>query len=391
MRAPQKRILFARSADACNINAQAKNAQSILSRWRSSECRPAIFSFYSPHESVAANPNVDIIRIAPNRLWRAAVFAAYLRRFDAVICPGIHHFADWAALKFRAWLGRPLAIIETNEGLLGVEGDPASDQKYTTIAGHPAISQKVPRAVWQREDELHRMARHIIAISPYLARQTIAEYPAVRVSTLPLGVELGVFGRTRWQRRSRPRVVCAANVRVHKRPHFFLELARCFPGADFIWFGEGDLRSRLNGEAAKAGLGNLFFPGSLSLHDLAREFAASDIMVLPSHSEGVPKVTQEAAACGLAQIVFGFYEPPSVIDGVNGHVVWSDQEMTERLGALLDDPGRIAQFGRAGMRMAEAWSWDIIAPQWERLIVAAVGSLPTIPGKSHKAPPACTS
>ena len=176
MNSGQKRILFARSADACNLNAQAKNAQNILRRWRSSECRPAIFSFFAPDEGVAAIPNVDFVHIAPDRLWRAKVFAAYMQEFDAVFCPGMHHFADWAALKARALFGRSLRIITTIEGLLGVDGETAFDQRYSEIAGHPAFSQKITCGRWRRANELLLMADHIIAISPFLARQAIAQY-----------------------------------------------------------------------------------------------------------------------------------------------------------------------------------------------------------------------
>src|SRR5262245_22733844 len=101
-----KRILFARAADADNFNAQAKNAQNILRWWRSAEYRPTIFAFSEPDAGVAANPNVDICRLSNGRLWRAQVFANYLRGFDAVFYPGIHHLADWLGLRVRNSLGR---------------------------------------------------------------------------------------------------------------------------------------------------------------------------------------------------------------------------------------------------------------------------------------------
>ena len=366
-----KRILFARSADANNFNAQAKNVQHILRHWRSSEYRPVVFSFYAPDESVAANANVDIIRIAPDRSWRAKVFAAYMKDFDAVFCPGLHHFADWAALRARVLFGRPLLIVTTMEGLLGVEGDTTLDRDYSKIAGHQAFSQKIPRGHWRRVNDLYLMASYIIAISPFLARQAIAFYRA-KISALTLGVDVALFRRVHWERRPRPRVVCAANVSAHKQPHLFVQLARRFPNADFIWFGEGELRLPLREHAIKAGIINLSFPGAVTHESLAREFSSSDIMVLPSRNEGVPKVTQEAAAAGLAQIIFGFYEAPSVVDGLNGFVVWSEEEMVERLATLIAERDLVERMGRAGMQMATPWSWDFLAPKWEDHIIAAV-------------------
>lgn len=368
-----KRVLFARSADASNLNAQAKNVQQILRRWTSVNYRPSVFSFHEAHDGVAANANVEIISIAPNRLWRARVIAAYMGRFDAVFCPGLHHLADWLALRTRVALARPLPVVTTIEGLIGIEGDDAPDDRYSKVAGHAVYSQRVKRARWQRLSDIYRMSRHLIAISPFLAKQARAHY-GDKVSMLPLGVEAALFRRAGWAQRVRPRVVCAANVRAHKRPHAFLALARQFPQADFVWFGEGELRSSLIEQAAREGFVNLTFPGAVMPEVLAKEFSTADIMVLPSQSEGVPKVTQEAAAAGLAQIIFGFYEAPTVVNDVNGFVVWNDSEMAERLGALLDNRELIERMGRAGEAMAQSWSWDRLAPLWERRIIESLDS-----------------
>ena len=93
-------------------------------------------------------------------------------------------------------------------------------------------------------------------------------------------------------------------------------------------------------------------------------------MVLPSLSEGVPKITQEAAACGLAQIVFGHYETPTVVDGVNGYVVHNDDELQSRLGELIDDAALRRRMGAAGIEMAQQWSWQRVAPLWQERILA---------------------
>lgn len=366
-----RRVLFARAADASNVNAQAKNAQNILRHWHSAELRPVIFSFFEPDQRVADNPNVDIISIPADRLWYARLFAAYMARYEAVFCPGLHYYADWLALKLRALSGRSLPIIMTMEGLLGVAGDDSQDRAFSEIAGHPVYSQKISRSHWRRVEDLYRMANHVIAISPFLGRQARARYSA-DVSVLPLGVDVALFCRKQWARRERPRVVCAANVRAHKQPELFLALARRFPQADFVWFGEGELRQPLAEKAAREGIRNIAFPGVVSPAALAQVFAGSDIMVLPSRGEGVPKVTQEAAAAGLAQVIFGFYEAPSVVDGINGFVVWDEEEMAVRLGTLLADRDLTERMGRAGEQMAQAWSWEKIAPQWEAKIIESI-------------------
>jgi glycosyltransferase involved in cell wall biosynthesis len=262
-------------------------------------------------------------------------------------------------------------IISTFEGLLVEKGKITPERGVAALAGHPIYYQEIASSELRRVEAVYEMADHIIAISPFLARLATERYGA-KVSMLPFGVDTAIFKRTSQDRRPRPRVVCAGNLGPRKRPEFFLELARVHSRADFVWFGEGEPRGPLQMEAGRLGLTNIKFPGAVSTTTLAGEFAASDIFVLPSRSEGVPKVTQEAAAAGLAQIVFGFYETPTVVDGHNGFVVWNDEDMVAALRKLIDQPDLVESMGHAGAAMAAEWSWEIVAPQWEQRIIDVI-------------------
>jgi glycosyltransferase involved in cell wall biosynthesis len=363
-----KRILVARAADATNLNAQAKNSQHILRHWQSKTYRPSILGFGAPDAGVAANPNVDIVYLPDNRLWRAALFGTYMRHFDGIFYPGIHHYADWLALRTRQTTCRRVPLITTMESLVGLASEDSIDQWYAGIASHKVYCGGLPPAQFQRYEQICELSDHIIAISPFLARMATARF-GNKVSVLPLGVDTTLFRRVSFERCQRPRVVGIGTVYARKRPEVFLNFAEKFPEADFVWFGEGNLRQVLLAEISKRQMKNVEFPGALPPNQLAKELTASDIFVLPSFAEGVPKVTQEAAAAGLAQIIFGFYEAPSVVDGENGFVVWSDDELTGRLARLLSDPDLRERMGRAGQCMARDWSWELIAPKWEKQII----------------------
>jgi len=361
-----RRILFARAVDAGNLNAQVQNTKEILARWRSEIWRPTVVSFGAPDPRVASNTRVDIVRIADDRWWRLRFWRLYQDRFDAIFYPGLHHRADNLALRARALTGRKIPVVATIEELVGGEED---QRLFAAIAGHPVFCHDVERRVGRRYDEIRDGADALIAISPFLARMARAKY-GNKVSVLGLGVDTAVFRPIVRSEQRRAVVVGAGTVGDRKRPELFLELAHRFPGADFRWFGEGATRQALVNEANRRGLANLSFPGALMPADLAYEFARARIFVLPSKAEGAPRVTQEAAACGLPQIVFGYCEAPGVVDGVNGFVVWNDDQLVQRLGQLLGDPSLEERMGRAGAELAKEWSWDRLAPLWEERIIA---------------------
>jgi glycosyltransferase involved in cell wall biosynthesis len=131
---------------------------------------------------------------------------------------------------------------------------------------------------------------------------------------------------------------------------------------------------QLRGEAKRIGLENLHFAGSRQPESLAEEFRSSSLFVLPSYAEGVPKVTQEAGACGLPIVLNGFYEATTVEHQYNGLVAWSDEELVEHVGTLIRDPDLRATMGRRGAKMATEWGWNRIAPQWEELVIRLVTS-----------------
>jgi glycosyltransferase involved in cell wall biosynthesis len=72
-------------------------------------------------------------------------------------------------------------------------------------------------------------------------------------------------------------------------------------GVDYQGFliGQGPLRSRLEHQIARRGLGGrVHLLGSRPHDRLPDWYRAADLLVLPSYSEGVPTVLLEAAACG---------------------------------------------------------------------------------------------
>lgn len=367
-------VLFLHSADVSNTNAQSRNVQSLLAHWPEAAPPAAALAFGAVSPRLSGKPGIVRTPLRADRFWPWRVALEMQSDYRAIVAPGLHVWADWLGVRLRKAMRRQVPLITTVEGLLGSAPDAAAESaRYSAAAGHPVFCQPVSAGVLRRRRRMHAEAVHVIAISPFLRRMAELDYPG-KVSELPLGVDDELFHARGRVEAVRPRVISVGGVRGHKRPELFLVLAARFPGADFVWYGDGDMRAPLAGEAARRRLSNLVFAGPLPPPALAEAYRRADVFVMPSRGEGVPKVTQEAAACGLAQVIFGFYEAPSVVDGVNGFVVWDDAAMTDRVAALLDDASLRRRMGAAGAEMALDWSWRLLGPRWCRRILDEIAA-----------------
>lgn len=363
------RILVPKLVDASNNNPQSLNTKAMLARFSNPQCAWTAPYYDEPNSEVVRSLNVRLVRLWRWRFWQLRMLLLYHHRADAIFYPGFYWFDEWA-LRLRKITGRKVPVIATLEGLVG---DETRRRLYSDCVGHEVYFHSIPSPLLAAIDRGLRDADHIIAISPFLARLGAWLY-GDKISVLPLGIDGRIFHANGRERSQRFLVVGTGTVYDRKRPRVFLDLAEKFPNADFVWFGDGGQRANLLREKLERGLRNVEYPGAMPNFKLAHEFRRANLLVLPSYAEGVPKVTQEAAACGLPVVIYGFYEAPTVVDGQNGYVVWSDEELFERVEELIRVPTRAEDMGRRGGEMAKDWSWDVIAPRWEQQILHAVGA-----------------
>lgn len=350
--------------DGANNNAQISNNREILADWQHPDWQVQTLCYQQPDARVAANPHVHITRMWRRQLWYLHMFLHYLGPCDAIFYPGAFKL-ETRGLRWRRRLGIKGPVIATLEGLVG---NAQREQEYTALAGHQVYCQHVPADLLASLDERNRYADHIIAISPFLERMGKSRF-GDKFSMLPLGINTQWYYAAAREENPRVRVVSAGTVYPRKRPEVMLELARRLPQCDFIWYGEGELRQGLIRLAAEEKLTNVSFPGPLPPLQLGAAFRAADLFILPAYSEGVPKVSQEAAACGLAQVIYGFYEAPSVVHGENGYLAWDDEEFCRCISELCDNRTLLRQFGNAGIGLAQEWDWRLLAGRWRERIL----------------------
>ena len=355
-----KRIFVPRFFDTANHNAQNLNAKAILAHAGTVNDMQFHGVFYD-------NPMNLPKSVRLTRLWRGVLYKLhmiflYQGNYDAIFYPGKMPF-DKIGLWLRRITGRSIPIIATLEGL---PGDEVREQSLGGVIGHKVFCNRMPTRQIKIFDAVHRMADHIIAISPFLATAG-QEMFGGKCSVVQLGVDTDTFYYDPVaEKLERTTVICSGTAYSLKRPEFFLKLAETNLEADFIWYGGGreNLLDTLNREIQEKKLPNIEFRGAVNQQKLAEAYRQAHLFVLPSLSEGVPKVSQEAAACGLPLVMFGHFEAPSLVDGKNGRVVWSDEEFIEAVASLVQDEKQRKAMGLASAEMAKNWGWEQVAPLW---------------------------
>ncbi len=155
---------------------------------------------------------------------------------------------------------------------------------------------------------------------------------------------------------ARTHVGVAANLRPVKGLDVFVRAAAKvhvrYPHTMFTVAGEGELRTKLEEQAAAEGLGNHFsLPGSVA--DVPAFIAGLDVAVLCSHAEGMSNALLEYMAAGRAIVATAVGAAPVLIeDGVHGLLVppGDAQKLAAAIERLLDDRGLAQRLGAAARR-----------------------------------------
>lgn len=242
----------------------------------------------------------------------ARAIAAPMRAFapDLVLSYWLYPDAYGAMLAARR-IGAPLVV--------GARG---SDLRV-----RDAISRRLTRPV------LHA-ARRLLVVSEDLGRVAERDYGADpdRIRAIPNGCDAAIFhpadraearqaldlpadaevvtyvGRLVPEKGLRELLVAAGQLRASR------------PRLQLVLVGEGPMHAEL---AALAAAGDLpvRFAGTRPPAEVARWMCASDLVTLPSYSEGHPNVLVEALACGRPVVATPVGGIPEVVDAASGVLV----------------------------------------------------------------------
>jgi len=158
------------------------------------------------------------------------------------------------------------------------------------------------------------------------------------------------------------------------------------PEANFVLVGvaESDaMEPVIRAEAERRGIApSITFLGSLAGRNKAAVFATSQMIVVPSWTEGFPLVIPEAMAAGLPVIATAVGAVPDFVkDGEDGFLVAAKDArmLADRICRLLDDEGLRRRIGeRVRARAPREFAIEIGCGKVAQVAKAVLGSAPLI-------------
>ncbi|HSL27916.1 MAG TPA: glycosyltransferase family 4 protein [Anaerolineales bacterium] len=219
-----------------------------------------------------------------------------------------------------------------------------------------------------------RHAREIVAVSEFTRQLAMRKYRE-KIHVVPNGVDLGALAPRQLAVNDPPRIVFAGRFTDQKNPLQFVHSLAELTALNWqaVMIGDGDLAPDVRCAVETLGLQDRFqFTGWIDPQEVLRWFEKSDILFMPSRSEGLPVVGVQALAKGLAIVasrVGGFVD--LVEEDRNGHLI----EVTEPasfaacLSRLLSDPRRLLACRAASLEKAKSFELERIVREYETILL----------------------
>lgn len=289
--------------------------------------------------------------------WKAYFFSRKLIRtegnFDLV-----HAFftvpCGFLALALRIEYGLPYIV-----SLRGADV-PGYSERFTALY---AVLRPVVRLIWRR-------ARRVVSNSTGLRDLAYKTDSKRDIPVIPNGVDTEEFSPgSRKSVADSVRILIVSRLTPRKGIRFMIRAMALLPKtARLVIVGGGGERPNLEALAKEVDVtSRVEFAGLITHGDLPDVYRGADIFCLPSLNEGMSNTVLEAISSGLpivATVTGGTQE--LVKDGENGFFVdtGSAEDLAEKLGTLVADPGLRIRMGDASRVRAEAMSWRAVAEKY---------------------------
>jgi len=215
-------------------------------------------------------------------------------------------------------------------------------------------------------------AARVVAVSEHTRKLALKHY-SVNIDVIPNGVDTAQFTPGKITCNEIPRIVFAGRLMEQKNPLLLVRILARLRHLSWIcvMLGDGPLRSEVEELIIQHQLGDrISLEGWVNPEIVLQEFAQSDILLMPSRSEGLPVVGVQALASGLvivASKVGGFMD--LVDEGKNGYLLDPDDEdsFVNSLAVLLASEQKMQTYKIESVKKAKLFDLSNIVIQYEKM------------------------
>jgi glycosyltransferase involved in cell wall biosynthesis len=242
----------------------------------------------------------------------------------------------------------------------------------------PEKTGKWFRFIYPFTPPIWRGAKAVAAVSSFTAHLAETAYPGTSPVVIPNGVDTREYDPGTITLNDPPRVVFAGRFVPQKNPAgvvYALSMVKDLPWT-CVMAGDGALKPEVEALVDSLWLRERFtFPGWLNPAEVKNWFAKSDILFLPSLSEGLPVVGVQGMAMGLALLLSRAGGNPDLVNAPrNGYLCEPDDAagFAVALRKWLTDPAELRQARQSSREMAEVFSLERVVAKYEEVLMNAV-------------------
>ena len=220
-------------------------------------------------------------------------------------------------------------------------------------------------------------AHRIVAVSSY-TRELAQRYYPVNIEVVHNGIDLSQIDPGTIEVNTPPKIVFAGRLVEQKNPLQMVTTLACLKDLDWecVIIGDGPMRSALEEATNQKKLEDrILFTGWITPQEVIEWFRKSDILFMPSRSEGLSVAGLQSLGMGLAIIttrIGGFVD---LIDpGRNGYLLnFNDTEgFCQAFNELLSNPQQLYEFRIASRKKAQDFDIKKIVVAYEKILCETV-------------------
>ena len=219
------------------------------------------------------------------------------------------------------------------------------------------------KPIWKR-------AKRVVAVSEFTRHLALQHY-SVNVQVIPNGADVTHLAPSEIKVNNPPRLVFAGRFVYQKNPVAIVQILSQLK--DLNWqctmLGDGPMFEDVKREIGKADMRERFdLPGWVTPEQVLDHFSKSDILFMPSFSEGLPVVGVQALAKGLAIVasrIGGFLD--LVDENKNGYLidVQDKDAFADILRKLISDTDLLFQFRAASLKKSRDFEIQKVTDQYQ--------------------------